>query len=247
MDIEELKELAYKKKKDLPVYATRITHKISIRIVDLLRHRKIEPDKITVLSIFLGMFSALLFCCMNKYCIVSAALILELYYIFDAVDGQLARAVKKTSLTGAYFDYISSHIVHSLVFLGIGFGLYLYADNIIYLIAGVFACWGMLFMYIIQDARNSVILVHGGGAARETVLPEPKSDAKGRANLKRAFVLLHEFCRYPTIMNVITIFAILNLLTGPGLFRILILFYAIALNIVWCFKLSKVILKKELG
>lgn len=253
MQIEELKKVAYKKKKDLPRYATYITHKISIRIVNILKDYPIKPDWVTGFTIFLGVISALLFCFANIYSILIAAIFLEIYYIFDAVDGQLARVKGQSSLTGAFFDYISNHIVHSLVFLGIGYGLFHRSGNILYFISGAFAAWGMVFMYTIYDARYNILFNSRGGDADIEKLVATEIVVTKVSFSKRIFMLLHQMCRYPTIMNIITIFAVSNfLLTAfhiskdPILFEVLIIFYAVVINVVWISKLFKVIVKKEL-
>lgn len=253
MEIEELKKVAYKKKKDLPRYATYITHKISIRIVNILKDYPIKPDWVTGFTIFLGVISALLFCFANKYSILIAAIFLEIYYIFDAVDGQLARVKGQSSLTGAFFDYISNHIVHSLVFLGIGYGLFHRSGNILYFISGAFAAWGMVFMYTIYDARYNVLFHSKGGNANVEKTIATEIVGHKTSFLKRIFMLLHQMCRYPTIMNIITTFAVLNFLLTkfsiskkPVLFKALIIFYAVAINVVWISKLFRAITKKEL-
>ena len=252
--LEALKDVAYKKKKGMPSYAVRVTHKISIRIVGFIEKIDISPDLITFVSIVMGFFAAAMFTIPGNFVYLVAALLLEFYYILDAVDGQYARTKGKTSLTGGYFDYLSNHIVHSIVFLGIGTGLFRLTGDIIYLIAGIFAGGGMLFTYLIHDAKHSILyknivktgelpgVSQGGGTVQV-----------GGSILKRIFVFLHKVCIYPTAMNIITVVALVSFilsLVQQGdsffIFKFLIIFYSIVLNVVWIAKLAKTVLAKEL-
>ncbi|NQT90952.1 MAG: CDP-alcohol phosphatidyltransferase family protein, partial [Candidatus Omnitrophica bacterium] len=246
MQIGELKEKAYKKTRH-NWYALNVTHRCSILIVKLIYKRDISPDFITLLSIISGLIACAFFLLAGPFSCLIGALFLQGFYILDAVDGQLARAQGRPSTTGAYFDYISNHIVHSLVFITIGLGLYRHTASPLYMFAGFLAGWGMLFMYIIYDAGYNILFNtarKGMGEARQGDSIEVLT-----GHAKRSFMVLHWLCTYPAIMNVITMAALLNLIffSGNGvIFRCLIVFYAVSLNAVWFLKFLKRIKIKEL-
>jgi phosphatidylglycerophosphate synthase len=253
-DLATLKKICYKAdEKEKPLYAQIVTHRFSILAVKLIGGTQITPNQVTFFSIILGLSAAILFAIGKSLSFLAGAFFLEFYYIFDAVDGQLARYKKSSSLSGAYFDYISNHIVQSLVFLSIGYGLFSHFGEVSYLILGIFSSLGMIFMYVIYDARYNILFARKNNLSQ---LEKYNENIKGPNNisfLKRIFMILHWFCRYPTIMNMITVTAVSNLLLiifklseELILFRWLMVFYAIALNVVWMFKLSKAILTKEL-
>ena len=253
MDMNKLKDVAYKKNKDMPRYAVLITHNISIHLVRLLSRTPITPNQVTLLSVLMGILSGLSFSQYSPLRYLLGAILLEFYYVLDASDGQLARIKNQSSLTGAYFDYISNHIIHSLVFLSIGYGLFCYTSSILYLISGISAAWGILFMYGVHDARYSVLYNSGKSLSEGGNQDIPIRQMAKPSFAKKAFIFMHCLCRYPTIMNLITVFSLINLIflllgiaDGSGLFGGLITFYAVAINIVWISKLSTVILKKEL-
>lgn len=54
-----------------------------------------------------------------------AAALLQLWYLLDHVDGQLARLHGTQSLDGASLDYMMHHTTHLLMPLGIGVGLFI--------------------------------------------------------------------------------------------------------------------------
>ena len=49
--------------------------------------------------------------------------LLETYYLFDCVDGELARYYRTSHLKAAYYDYLAHVLVKSAMFLGLGVGL----------------------------------------------------------------------------------------------------------------------------
>ncbi len=245
--IDELKEKVYKKRKDLPRYAVLVTHEISIRIVWLMRNLDISPNWITAFTILLGVLASGFFTLSSPFAYLLGALILEAYYVFDAVDGQYARFKNKASVTGAYFDYISNHIVHSLVFLGMGIGLYRLSSLNLFLFAGFLASWGMLFMYGIHDVRHTVL-----GYAKPSTSAAAKKNTKDSL-FKLIFKTLHKTCTYPPILNVITVTSIVTVilcLAGKDsellLFKTVLIYYAVAVNAVWITKLAKAIMFKDL-
>lgn len=244
--LQALKEKAYKKKKGMPWYGVNVTHRISIRVVDLIKKEDIDPDLITLVSIFVGLGSALLFMIPNVVIYFMAAIMLEIYYVLDAVDGQYARLKERTSVTGAYFDYISNHIVQSLVFAGMGIGLFNLTWNVWYMIAGFLAAWGMVLMYVIHDARAS-ILFNRGDVPAETGNVE-KGGEEQHSLAKKVFMAMHKTGTFPTTMNIITLLSLISLFANKGLtlFKFAVLYYAIILNIVWAAKLFQFVKNKQL-
>jgi phosphatidylglycerophosphate synthase len=245
-ELEKIKEKAYKKKKGMPWYGVNVTHRISIRIVGVIQGLELPPDLITFFSIILGLIGAFLFCIPREGAYLAGALFIELYYVFDAVDGQYARLRGKTSVTGAYFDYISNHIVQSLMFLGMGSGLFRLTGDPLFAVAGFLAAWGMVFMYVIHDAQASILLQNRGGAQARS--KEINKSRKRYSLPKGIFMAAHKTGTFPTTMNIMTLFAIISIVVDKGLilFRFAVLYYAIILNTIWIAKLFQNIRNKKL-
>ncbi len=76
-------------------------------LVMLFSKTSITPNQVTFLGalVFLGVIASLV-CVSGSWGIVAAALFLELAYLFDCADGQLARITGKTSMVGAYLDFL---------------------------------------------------------------------------------------------------------------------------------------------
>lgn len=121
MEIKELKRRG-QKPVDTAV-ATLLWRKVSIRITKRLIKTNVTPNQITLLSLLFGTISAILFSFGIYSFSIIAAMILQLYMIFDCVDGEIAKIKSMTSRFGALLDVVSNRFVDVLVFFGIAYGL----------------------------------------------------------------------------------------------------------------------------
>lgn len=247
--IEELKKICFKGNYEtLPAYPRYVTHKISIRIVKLLLHTSISPNQITLLSIVIGIISSIMFAAAIPVYFFAGALILELYYVLDAVDGQLARCKKLSSMTGGYFDYISNYIVPPSVFFCIGLGLVRDSGDILPIIFAFSASISVSLISIFSECKHSVFvsaIKKASSVKVKKAVGEIKSDDK-LSFPRYLFSILHKLCTYPTIMNIIVFVAVLNLFFPKieivsfefSLPYALIIFYGLSCPLVFFAKLT---------
>lgn len=97
---------------------------IFVKIIPLC----ITPNRLTIISLFLAIISAVLYCFSGKNfssLYLSFALIfLMLSSFLDALDGTLARVRGLSSKRGNYLDHVIDRYVDTLLILGITFGGY---------------------------------------------------------------------------------------------------------------------------
>jgi phosphatidylglycerophosphate synthase len=119
MNILEQKRI----KDDDDFFTLKCTRKISKYFTQMLLFTSISANQATIIDICLGIISAILFSFGNYSYSIIAAFILQLWYVFDCVDGEIARARSQCSSEGLYLDYVGHDIVQPCVYIGIGFGL----------------------------------------------------------------------------------------------------------------------------
>ncbi len=250
--IEELKKICFKGNYEkLPIYPRYVTHKISIRIVKLLLHSSITPNQITLLSIVVGIISSIMFAVAIPVYFLAGALILELYYVIDAVDGQLARYKKLSSMTGGYFDYVSNYIVHPCVFFCIGLGLVRHSGDILPIVFAFSASVSVSLISVFSECKYNVFV---SAIKKDSSVKVKKVTGEGKSEVKLSFSrylfsLLHKLCTYPTIMNIIVLVSVLNMFfpeTKIATFEfslpyILVIFYGLSCPLVFFAKLAYVI------
>lgn len=110
-------------------------------LVAMLRRTPLTPNQVTILGVvvFLGCIATLISWRDWTGFIVSA-LILELAYLFDCADGQLARLKKMTSDIGAYFDFLIDEVKALLLVGACSIRVWLETGVDAWLIVGIAGC-----------------------------------------------------------------------------------------------------------
>ncbi len=96
-----------------------INRKISTRITKaIIKYNiPITPNQVSIISFLLGVFSGLLFVHNN---LMLGGIIVQLSSIIDGVDGELARALGRTSKFGGFFDAVLDRLADISVITGLG-------------------------------------------------------------------------------------------------------------------------------
>ena len=76
-------------------------------ILLICNYTNIKPNTITLFSLFLRIVSAVCFLKGDKLFFVFGAIIFELAYVFDCVDGAVARLKKQSSPIGMFLDHVT--------------------------------------------------------------------------------------------------------------------------------------------
>ncbi len=215
-------------------YARNFARRISIYFTKLLLYTPITANQTTFLSVLVGIVAGLLFISGDSWHVLGGAVVLQLWYIFDHVDGEIARYRKQTSLTGKYFDYMSHFIVHPYIFASITFGVYNQFHNITVFIFGFCAAISLVIFDLIHWYGQSITLygeitrdlkkinfLSEDIRVRELKDKNNPSLEKVKGEFKKKhhklFYIGHIFVwalfleHYPSIMNVIFIAGVLNL------------------------------------
>ena len=144
---------------------------------------------------------------------LAGAVLLQLWYLLDHVDGQLARLRGTASLDGAELDYLMHHTVNLLVPLGAGFGLFVRNAEPLWLAAGLAWGLGMMLVTLHHDARyktfiqrlkrlRGCLVVHGGAGDR----PQPQPPIP-RQPVHLAAWTARKLCETHVVMNLLALVA----------------------------------------
>lgn len=98
------------------VFGTPIAHLVLLGVADW---RFITPNRLTVLSFLLTLLTATLIISGSMKHLFVAGIILQLAYIIDCMDGQLARYRQTVSKMGSFFDKLSDYIKFPVLLLGL--------------------------------------------------------------------------------------------------------------------------------
>jgi Family of unknown function (DUF5941)/CDP-alcohol phosphatidyltransferase/MobA-like NTP transferase domain len=139
--------------------------------------RGFTPNQITTVSVLIGLAAAIAFATGERWGLVTGAVLLQLAFTTDCVDGQLARYTRTFSKLGAWLDSVFDRTKEYLAFAGLAIGASRMGDPV-----WLLACAAIT----LQTARHMADFSFGG-SQREALgsTPQPPVaqalDAAGQA------------------------------------------------------------------
>jgi phosphatidylglycerophosphate synthase len=109
----------------------------------------VTPNQITTLSLISGLVAAVCFL-QNDYRLrLFGAILFVFCYLLDNCDGEVARIKHLSSKFGDYYDTFVDWVVHTALFLALGYSNYRDGDDMLWLWLGVFAGAGASINYVL--------------------------------------------------------------------------------------------------
>lgn len=137
-----------KKKKDINLWTEWVCRPPAAVLVYVLRNTRATPNQVTFLATFVAFVACALFVLLPSWWgAIVAALVFELSFVLDCVDGQLARIRKTASTIGHHLDFLMDEIKAFFVFGAVTVRLWRGAapeQGALYLLVGLagMACLG---------------------------------------------------------------------------------------------------------
>ena len=83
------------------------TDPVAVPIVRALAARRVSPDAVTALALLLGLAVGPVFALGTRAALVAGGIVFYLAFLFDCVDGKVARALNVTSVRGEALDHLA--------------------------------------------------------------------------------------------------------------------------------------------
>lgn len=159
--VEPINKLRERCKKNIPpeVYQTRpwytekVKRRLSIYITWLLLHTPISANGASTIVIISGLLAGIFFLFGDPFSCFIGTIFFHIEYLFDGVDGEIARYKNSASFSGAYFDGMIHYILESYQFLTIGIGLHIYLNRIDPIFLGIVASFSLIILKITYDLK----------------------------------------------------------------------------------------------
>ena len=153
--LSELKKICWKET-ETTSYAKYVIRHISIRITRLLLPTGISANQVTLIGIVIGILACILIGTGSIVYSILGVGLLQLSYIIDCVDGEIARYKKRSSVNGIFIDFIGHEILIPFSFLALTFLLYNNLHQTSILLLGILAAWASTSP--MGNAKRSVLL-----------------------------------------------------------------------------------------
>ncbi len=195
--------------------ARRITRPLALRVTRVVMPLGVSAHAATLAAWATAMGAAVSFGWGTVGSWLLGAALLQLWYLLDHVDGQLARYRGTESLDGAALDYLMHHTVNLLVPIGIGWGAAVGGERR-WLLAGLAWGVGLLLLGLVNDVRYKAFIkrlkrvdgqlrVIGGGGGR----PGPPATMPRQPTAAAAWVA-RKTCETHVMMNLVGAAALLQ-------------------------------------
>jgi hypothetical protein len=202
--------------------ARRVARPLALRLTRIVAPWGVSANVITLAAWACGVAAAAAFGWGTTSGWLLGAGFLQLWYLLDHVDGQLARLRGTASLDGVQLDYLMHHTVNLLVPWGAGFGLFAQSFEPAWLWGGV--AWGtsLLLVTLQHDARYKAFVgrlkrvhgdlyVQGGGGGRPVSQPQVP-----RSPLRLACWAVRKASEIHVVMNLLSLAALVQWVLGDG-------------------------------
>ncbi|WP_078863015.1 CDP-alcohol phosphatidyltransferase family protein [Streptomyces sp. JS01] len=93
---------------------------VSLRVDRYLVNTRVTPNQVTYVMTLAGALAAPALLVPGVWGAVLGVVMVQLYLLFDCVDGELARWKKQYSLSGVYLDRVAAYLCDAAVLVGLG-------------------------------------------------------------------------------------------------------------------------------
>jgi phosphatidylglycerophosphate synthase len=144
--LAELRAVTYKPRDAW--WTVLLTDPVAIRIVRLaLPYRWITPNLVTVVSFLVGLVAATCFLAGGTGWLIVGALIYQLSFVLDCVDGKIARWHRSGSILGGWLDFTLDQVRMLVCMVALFGGAFLRTQQGWYLVVGMVAVFLAMFRY----------------------------------------------------------------------------------------------------
>lgn len=209
----------------------------SIYLTKLFLYTPLKPDHITFIMIFWGFLVGFFFSIGTYSYLLIGAIVLEFLYVLDAVDGEMARYKKMTSLKGVFLDLVAHSVNMAVPFIGLTIGIYQHSPNIYTIILGLSASVFSILCLNVQPMKHHILikeLVNNSKTKKQIELKtisKEKIKEKQKINLKSIGKIINYLYDQIYFMQILLLGAIFNKLQW------VLLFYGLTFPLMWLAKL----------
>ncbi|MEK6834671.1 MAG: CDP-alcohol phosphatidyltransferase family protein [Nanoarchaeota archaeon] len=178
----------------------------SIYFTKILLYFNVSANIISISALIFGIIGSLYFY-YGKFLIGS--LIMQLWFLADTLDGELARYYYKKNkkknylVKGEFLDLNSHHLIHSLMFIGLSLGLYNLYNNIGMIYFGISSLFALLLNELIDLNKIKVLFYESINKKIKIKLNKTKNNK----SLLRRGMMIYTF---PTIINIFLMGSLFN-------------------------------------
>ena len=189
----------------------------ALPITWLLLHTPVTANQVTLGSLAVGLLGVCLLAFPGAGFFLTACLLLQLWYLLDHVDGQIARYRGASGITGRFFDFVMHHVLHGTFFFSLGFYGYNRFHHVAFILIGFLGSLSAIVFNLMHDVKCKAfvekIMQHASLRVKRGE-KEPRERETGIR--RRVFSQLHKLAEFHVVMNIFTGFALVQSFSGSA-------------------------------
>jgi O-antigen/teichoic acid export membrane protein len=138
--------------------ARRISRPMALRITWIIAPSGVSAHALTVLALISTLSAGGWFAMGSIGACLMGALLLQVWYLLDHVDGQIARWRGSSSLDGIQLDYLMHHVVNLVLPCSLGYGAWKMSGDECWLLLGFAFASGLLLLGLANDTRYKAFM-----------------------------------------------------------------------------------------
>jgi len=240
-NLSELKKICWKETETI-WYAKYVIRHISIRITRLILPTGISANQATVIFLITGVLGCILLGTGDLSYSIFGILLIQFSYIFDCVDGEIARYRKQSSVNGVFIDSVGHEVLTPAIFLAMTFFIFNNTHQVFMLVLGTIATWASQRPMVVAKEHVFFTFLVSGHISYYDFSKLNKSESAldlTKISKSKYSKFLIPILYYPGAMNVFSILAVFyfiypvitNIIIGA--YFVLQIVVQIALPIKW--------------
>ena len=159
-----IKSLPKKKNSRSSLWVKIIVRKISFIFTYVFVNLRVSPWLASVFSAIIAFVGSAFLCIDNQIFRIIGVILIQLWLVFDCVDGNIARVTKKCSEMGDFIDTLSGYVISAFSLLGIGIAAYnttsfgFFKENFYLIVFGALGCIGNVLARVVHQNYMVTIL-----------------------------------------------------------------------------------------
>jgi archaetidylinositol phosphate synthase len=184
-------------KRPTDIWTNYLYYTFSLRLVYVIRNTRITPNMLTLFSLFLVLLGSVLYATGLRAYVITGLVLVQVSYVFDCADGQLARYRQQYSPIGGWLDQTADRIKEFVVYFSLAFGYTRFhpdADDIWkWAMVALFALYLLEYFGQIEMIRVKRRAQQDGHASPEPTAQTGRSDTFSRLQRFRSFIPFRSF------------------------------------------------------
>jgi hypothetical protein len=216
----------------------RVVRKLSIRLTWLLLKLGVGAAAATLGGIAVGAAGAVLLATTNAWLLLAGLVLLQLSFVIDFSDGEIARFEGTTGASGAYLDWIGHYYLPGLIAAALTWGAIRSGATEWLLIPGVILLFGLLklpyaardwvLLSVYRDDESAradpeflrAVYARQGGDPERIELNDRTADRRrgvgGRGLLWRRYTNLGQILVFPGFVNLVSLAVVIDVVLSNG-------------------------------